>query len=384
MRIFVFGNINSGKSYLTEKLSSKFPKYKILTIDNFRRIYGNYEISGEILAQDNFINAVLNEKDCIVECTGIGPLGRKLAENMKTREDIVIKLVIDLDLCLSRLQNKDFTDIPYPYSEESIDNTIKRLNIEIADRAIEKIWKEKVISIITFDKLEYIPFKHYEVLNKVLNELYKMEAKSIISFGSLARNELNNNSDIDLFIETNYSIEKLYNIMKKKFNSFDYIHYLNNKLYFSLSGVFFELYIIKEYYEMDQYYKGSIIKDVSNTVLKGNNLIKEYLISINKQDEKLNKIINDLKEESRYYLYSLDSLIRKNDLYKFNFHCFILTHNYIRLKHLLNGHSDFNYLPKHAYKILNDTEKKVLFYNLNDINIDIKREEFDNLYKEIL
>lgn len=37
MRIFVVGNINSGKSHIVNKLIKKYPSYNILSIDEFRK-----------------------------------------------------------------------------------------------------------------------------------------------------------------------------------------------------------------------------------------------------------------------------------------------------------------------------------------------------------
>lgn len=36
MRLFVLGNINSGKSFLVEKLKKVFPNYHVLKIDDYR------------------------------------------------------------------------------------------------------------------------------------------------------------------------------------------------------------------------------------------------------------------------------------------------------------------------------------------------------------
>lgn len=44
MRIFVVGNINAGKSYIVSKLVKKYPLYKVLSIDEFRKKYSDSRI----------------------------------------------------------------------------------------------------------------------------------------------------------------------------------------------------------------------------------------------------------------------------------------------------------------------------------------------------
>ena len=131
MKIFVIGNINSGKSLFIEKLKPHLIGYDVFQIDSFRQKYGNYSLDGELLARRKFIEAVNTSKKCIVEFSGLGDIEKEIIRNRY----IVFYLDADKEVCINRLKHKDFSSIPYPKEfDQSIEQTINELDFQISSK----------------------------------------------------------------------------------------------------------------------------------------------------------------------------------------------------------------------------------------------------------
>ena len=110
MRIFVFGNINAGKTFLVSKLKDDyFPNYPVLSIDKYRKKYGDNSIEKEIFSQDKFVEDVFKTKDCIVECTGLGPLGKKLYYKQPFKNDIILYIKTPINIGIEEQEQNGVT-----------------------------------------------------------------------------------------------------------------------------------------------------------------------------------------------------------------------------------------------------------------------------------
>lgn len=224
----------------------------------------------------------------------------------------------------------------------------------------------KIINIIKYDDSLNIKeiIKRYLILynlNKILLEK-DFNIKNIILFGSLPTLKVTEKSDVDLYIVTD-KFNLIYNFLKKiKLNKFGK---LKNKIYFYIENILIELNIVKNINEIlssPLCYNGNILDSKSDifdnekryVILYGDNCSK--ILNLKKN---YNVNIKECFEEFWYYYYSLENL--KGDIYKFDFHWFILRHNYIRIKSYLKNKSNYNYLPKNSYSLLSKTERDILF-----------------------
>lgn len=376
MRIFVFGNINAGKSFVVKNLSKLFSNYQVLKIDEYRIKYGDCTVEGEQLAQNEFVKDVSTIKDGIIEATGYGSLGQKLAGSITYRNSIILKITAPLDVCLQRLEDKDFSQIPYPQVPETIDKTIERCHIEFQDQCLEKLWRDKVIDIITIDnqidiqkQLDNIPLEHYNQFSKIIDLFIdNKDINSIISYGSLGRGELTKLSDIDMYLVTKLNVEDVLNFLENSNLEFWFSDNMKSKitLKYKVDNLLIEIIILERLSEGEQYYLGSRIENVSITIYKISDEDYIYLQDANyKNSVNIKKDVDYLVKEMIYYLLSLENIIKKQDWYKYYFHNNIILHNYIRLKALLADVEEYNYLPIHALRFIHKKELDFIFYDLN-------------------
>ena len=67
MRLFVVGNISSGKSYFIDKIKPLLPNYHILKIDEYRKSYCDGSLEKEIQMWIDFPNEIIKHNNVIVE-----------------------------------------------------------------------------------------------------------------------------------------------------------------------------------------------------------------------------------------------------------------------------------------------------------------------------
>lgn len=144
MRIFVLGNINAGKTTVAKILSHELGT-PILSIDAYRVKYGKGDIASEKEAQSRFIADIVATENVIVECTGLGKLGRDLRAALYDQNSLVVFIDTPENECLRRLGDKHFNDIPYPPSyrkKESIEATIRRTQRELDNGGLFELWQD--------------------------------------------------------------------------------------------------------------------------------------------------------------------------------------------------------------------------------------------------
>lgn len=119
MKILVFGNIGSGKSTLSRVISEKLNEFELVEIDDFRKRYGDGTMEAEQVAKRNFYNAIVPEKNQIIEVMGAGDTGEALFETMQSmpEQKLVIILKTPLEECILRLKERQWV-VPYPAPPE--------------------------------------------------------------------------------------------------------------------------------------------------------------------------------------------------------------------------------------------------------------------------
>lgn len=367
MKIFVLGNINAGKSCVVEKLRRVLPNYSVLQIDIWRKQYCDGSIEKEEQAWVQFPEAVLRESDVIVELSGGGRIAQNITAGLPDRSCLVIKVCATAEQCIERIAFKDFFATPYPKYEgaESIEETILRIDGQMATGAIERLWGDKAIavtSVSSSDDISRLPIRQYEKIVK-LKSLYQRIPCEMFLFGSAGRGEMNENSDVDVFLRSDRSVEWHCDYLSAYFES---TAVMGNEVVIREDGVLVELDVIREPAEAERFYRTGNIVDPEHTVLIGN---AELVDTLSAFLEKTDDVAGEIKftvERLRYYVLSLPVLQRKQDEYKYYFHNNIVVHEYVRLKAMLNGIFEYNYLPLHAKELLTEAEWDTLLFSFGD------------------
>ncbi len=358
MKIFVLGNINSGKSLFIEKLKPHLIGYDVFQIDSFRQKYGNYSLDGELLARRKFIEAVNTSKKCIVEFSGLGDIEKEIVRNRY----IVFHVNVDKEVCINRLKYKDFSNIPYPKEfDQSIEQTINELDFQISSK-FNNLWFDSALLFFNIKSecdVDNIPFNYIHDLESILDVLDGLDCK-VISFGGLARKEITQYSDIDLFVISNQDPKDIKNYLQTKYKSIT-INQYKNKLYFTTSSnILIEIICISSLSEMKLLYSHSNIDSIPSTILKGNINIKD-IKSINKVDN-----YAELKETLEWLQYTLElmeHILSPDDTYKFWLNSSIVSSCIFKIKYIIvNNNFKHFYLPKKTEEYFSRDELKIIFY----------------------
>lgn len=367
MRIFVLGNINAGKSYVVEKLRKKLPNYTVLQIDEWRRNNCDGSIEKEEQAWINFPKAILEEQNVIAELSGGGRIAQNIIDGLPNRSCLVFKVCASKEECLLRMKDKDFSSIPYPKYDgaETIDETIVRIDQQMSQGSIERLWGEKsidILSINSFDDVSHIPIKQYEKIDKI-TELYRHQPCQMFLFGSAGRGKMTENSDVDIFLYSNKSVEWHCQYVRDYFES---ASVMGNEVVVREEGILIELDVINDLSKAEHFYRTGNIEDPRKTILIGDNVLLETLTEFLSKKYDLEEDLRYIVERLKYYVLSLPSLQQKNDEYKYYFHNNIIVHEYVRLRAMLSGIFEHNYLPLQAKKLLTEKEWNTLLYSFGD------------------
>lgn len=103
MRIFILGNINSGKSYRVNQLSKIYNK-NIYQIDEYRKKYSDGTIESEELCKKKFVDDVIRDENCIVEFSGGGSVAIDFFNKLPLKSIVILHVKEELDICIKRLQ----------------------------------------------------------------------------------------------------------------------------------------------------------------------------------------------------------------------------------------------------------------------------------------
>jgi len=143
MKVLIFGNLASGKSYLANKICENIPDLEYLTIDDFRRKFGDGSMEKENLSKQTFLNSIIPNKFQLIEASGFGDTGVKIAQLLQQTSEhkIIFMLRISLETCLKRLEKRVW-NIPYPAPHEQVFLLAKRTNKLINNNSINSIWSQ--------------------------------------------------------------------------------------------------------------------------------------------------------------------------------------------------------------------------------------------------
>ncbi len=371
MKIFVVGNINSGKSYIVSKLRKIFPNYKVLSIDEYRIKHSDGSLDSELNTRNIFANDILRHSNAIIEFSGGSTITNLFIDELKLNSFVIIEVYEDVNTCLKRIKDKDFSKIPYPVFEESLENTIIRLDKEFKDDIIKANFKDKFLhrfKISSNDDLSSKPLKQYAEALKISNHL-KNGYEAIISYGSLGRHKMNQNSDIDIFLYTQKSINEVYKDLLLIYPNSKFL-FLNNQIAIYYEDQLIELSVISNLDNIQLYYVKSEIKDIKKTILLGYNQYYEQIENIVKNYKE--NFVDEFKytmHRLEYFNLSLERLIKKQDDYKYFFHTNIIIHEYIRLKYFMTGKREYSYLPVDAINYISYDTFQNLIYNIGDDKI---------------
>ncbi|NOH97228.1 hypothetical protein [Vibrio sp. 99-70-13A1] len=361
MHIYIFGNLNVGKSALCRELHKKLPDYDYLSLDHYRQQYSDGSLKGEQRASCKFVADVKNTSHAIVEFTGCGSIAERLKATLNIKCGVLIVVNRCMDENLAAIDEDKFSRIPYPaeYKKcQSIVDTIQRLEESTTLSSLEVSWQRQVWQSYTYNLEQSFelfwsefPIEHHEVVNH-LNHfvLSQSTISSALIYGSLGANCATIMSDVDYFIQTSAPAVDWYDAFLDVYKN-DVVHadLINNKITLRYeSGMLVEVVTGKQLSEIALYYRESLIHNCEFTIMKGG---EDERLQLNHflEQQKLDSDSAALIASETYFLFcSLPKLLKSEDSYKYSFHTMIIRHYAIQLEHLLLGISDHNYLPKYA------------------------------------
>lgn len=359
MRIFVLGNLNSGKSWLCQQLAGYLDDYSILSLDDYRLRLGDGTITGELAARQAFSDAVLSNDNAIVDFTGIGEFAEQLQNQLAHCCGIALIRTRSDKECLANLSMNKYEAIPYPEEFKRIETpeaTISRLAGEVSK--LEEQWKPFVWQTYSVphlndgvDFISGLSIEHHMVVDKIrVAANNNDEIISAITYGSIGAGTVNRLSDIDIFIETHCDVDTMHGYFCEYFAD-EVIHsdILKQKITLRLTNcILVELTCGKELTRTEVYYRESRIKHPESTILKGDDSVLEHLKIIVENHISVEERAKPICADLYFLLCSLPALLEKEDTYKYHFHVNIMQHYSLQLEALLADETSHNYLPKYA------------------------------------
>ncbi len=364
MKLFVVGNISSGKSYFIEKLKPLLPNYHILKIDEYRKENCDGSLENELQMWNDFPQEILKHNDVIVELSGGGKVADNVIKLLDENSFIVVFVDTDPNICIKRSENKNFNDTPYPKEfKESIEETITRLGKDFEEQINSKWCKAlKIIKVNSNDDPSKLALLQYHELFKLKDILSNVKG-SLFTFGSTGRGTMDYSSDVDTYFLCEETKDNIFNIISKEFES---VHVMQDEFVIRENDILLEMNYINDIKNAYFFYSTGFITNPSKTILKDDYNIINDLIIASKIEPSKKEIVKFTIERLDYYVESLKRLVSKNDEYKYYFHNNIVVHEYIRLKAFLNGIFAYNYLPHNAKQYLSEKEWENILYNFGD------------------
>ncbi|MBO4694510.1 MAG: hypothetical protein J5656_01105 [Clostridia bacterium] len=384
MRLFVVGNISSGKSYIIDKIKPLLPNYHILKIDDYRANNCDGTLEKELQMWREFPNEVLKYNDVIVELSGGGQVASNIVKQLEENSFLVLFIDVNSDVCIERSKTKDFKRTPYPKEfKEPIEETIKRLGKNF-ETNINKVWS-KALNIIKIDSnvdVTKLPLLQYHELFKLKETLVNYEG-SLFTFGTTARGLMDNSSDVDTYFLCKERKEKIKQDLSSKFDS---VKIMQDEFVIRENGILVEMNYINDINKALYFYGTSLVKNPYKTILKDDYGVIYDLIVASKIEVDKNKIIDFTIDKLDYYVESLPRITLKNDEYKYYFHNNIVIHEYVKLRAFLKDEFAYSYLPKDAKKYLTEEEWINIMYSFGDDMIkhyEVVRKMSDEIINEV-
>ncbi|PSW66561.1 hypothetical protein C0Z01_20305 [Photobacterium kishitanii] len=393
MHIYLFGNLNSGKSTLSQKLSQFLPSYSYLLLDEFRILYSDGSAQGEQQACERFVAAVSQTSDAIIEFSGYGRVAELLKLQLKTKRGILIHCVRDIEKSISAINADKYAKIPYPVSykkAQSIAETIQFLADKVTLKTLEYDWQCQIWQSYSFEYgqdfskfWQLFPLRHHQCLDKLRHAFVDdVDAETVLGFGSLGANRLTTLSDLDLFIQSDLSADKwCEKLLALLGNECVHADILGTKITLRMKNrLLVEVVIGRTTSEISLYYRESQIHNVNFTVLKGTTVQVKELKAITQQKSDNKAKASELASQVYFLFCSLPTLMVKDDGYKYSFHCSIMQHYCVQLEHILMGKHQHNYLPKFAVNTLEDFPWQAF----STSPTVIKKSQYDDLFQYLM
>lgn len=392
MRFFILGNINAGKSTFAKKiqlyLKSKGLEYPILSIDDFRKKYGNGSKKSENIAQNKFYLSINKTQNAIIEMVGFGDIATNIIESLDKNSCIIIYIESPLNICLKRLKTKKkmLESIPYPESINNIEKTIRNLDAYFTRGKLQEKWEKAYLifyKINTMDNLsdfiKRLPLEHYHYLSEVIHILKSNNYKKLVSFGGLGRCDINIFSDLDLILITKKKISQVYELLKNFFEKMKYfkIYALDEKIIINIhSHITIEVAIVHKFCEYIQFYHGSSITNISKSILLGNEKLEKEIkhLIINYKPNVINRDICEKK--INYYVELLQKAYLANDDFRFYFMNNLIVNQVVRVLCLKENITEFLYCPKNINTLVKKYNVKTILWDM----ITDKQKHIDKLF----
>ena len=167
MKVIVFGNLASGKSYLSDKIRNEIPSLEYLAVDDFRKKIGDGTMEKEVQAKQTFLNSIKLDKLQLIEATGLGDTGETIAKILKESKELkfIVILKTPLEICLERL-NARVWQIPYPAPPKQAFKLAETTNNLINEKAIQSLWTKAINC--KFSELDNLSDSEIEAIIKTL------------------------------------------------------------------------------------------------------------------------------------------------------------------------------------------------------------------------
>lgn len=135
MKLLIFGNIASGKSTLCALLQSRLEGFEYISVDNFRRKFGDGTLSAELLALKQFQLSIQPGANQVIEAMGFGRTAELISNQIPKDEPVLmVILTTPYEVCLERLSVRKEL-VPYPDDRDKGEELLK----ESAERFVQLI-----------------------------------------------------------------------------------------------------------------------------------------------------------------------------------------------------------------------------------------------------
>lgn len=174
MKVLLFGSIASGKTTIAKLIKKEYSYFEIISIDNFRKEFGDYTMEGEKAAQTEFLNAIKQSKNQIIEASGLGKLGFEIYNKLEEFNDEILLVILHIPVeeINARIKNRSW-DIPFPGKQEKLENIIQTINFGILFGKIPMIWSE--LNRTTIFQIENDNLKTQTYILKTIVNLIKLK-----------------------------------------------------------------------------------------------------------------------------------------------------------------------------------------------------------------
>lgn len=177
MKIIVMGNVGSGKTTLISSMLEHY-QWDVVSIDDYRRSFGNGTRETELLARQNFAAGVISTCNQFVECTGFGEVSDSLFKKLQASNEPLVCLILDvpLKICRDRLALRKW-DVPFTAPLDGLSRFMEKVDAKIQSGESENEWKSKK-SAIVLRRRNIVSYDKEEIVGELASIIDKIEAET--------------------------------------------------------------------------------------------------------------------------------------------------------------------------------------------------------------